>query len=254
MHIQLLVLASLFAGFTQLKDATARIISVDPITLYYDIRIPYIIEIKGGTIAGLVGKPVIWAFKHAHIPYELSPLPIRRQLHYLEHSYDRFCLMGWYRNKEREEMGNYSHFVYHDSVRIGVARKDNIRLSSGGTIEQTLSIPLLKVLVKKGYSYGPFLDKKFPTYNPIFEVTTGSNKTMLKMIHAGRADLLFLAKEEADALIPESDLPQEDFSYITFTDMPRGYKRYLLCSKNVEPEIIHLLTKQLVRYHKQHSN
>lgn len=251
MHLRLLVLASWLAYLALVKNAAGSGDLIKPIIVYYNERVPYVKKTAEGSLTGLVGKPVIFAFENAQIPYELSPLPAKRQLYYLKRNLGRFCLLGWYKNKEREGFAQFSHYVYQDNVRVGIGRKDNKRLTSGGTVGHTLSKPLIRVLVKKGYSYGSFLDAQFARYKPTLEFTTSENGEMLKMIYAGRADILFMAQEEADALLPEIRLPREDFHFITFTDMPRGYKRYILFSKQVEYETIQLLNKQIIQYHKQ---
>lgn len=254
MNYLLIVLAFFLVCLFYVKHASGNYNSIKPIIVYYEERVPYVIKTADGSLSGLVGKPAIFAFKNSLIPYELKPLPVKRQISYLKRNHGRLCLMGWYKNKERESFAQYSHFVYQDKIRVGIGREDNSLLTSGGTVGHTLSKPFIRVLVKGGYSYGSFLDTQFAKYKPTLEVTTSDSIKMLKMIHAGRADIFFLAQEEADALIPETGLPKADFSYIVFTDMPPGHKRYLLFSRQVERETIQLLNKQLIRYHNKFSN
>jgi len=64
---------------------------------------------------------------------------------------------------------------------------------------------------------------------------------MLKMIHARHADYFFIAPEEANGLIETSEYNLEDFKFVIFQDIPDGEKRYILCSMNVENDIIEQL-------------
>ena len=71
---------------------------------------------------------------------------------------------------------------------------------------------------------------------------------MLRKIYHGRNDYLFISLEEADALIEFSGLPKKDFKYITFSDMPAGEKRYILCSQKVSDEIIDKMNIAITEY------
>lgn len=56
------------------------------------------------------------------------------------------------------------------------------------------------------------------------------------MIDARRADLMFVAEEEAQYLIGQSGLRPQDFSVLRFADLPRGETRHIMCAKDVPPE------------------
>ena len=69
---------------------------------------------------------------------------------------------------------------------------------------------------------------------------------MLKMLQHNRIDYFFISHEEADSLIESSGIPKNNFKYIAFSDMPKGEKRYLLCSKKVGDDIIEKLNSAIL--------
>ena len=57
-----------------------------------------------------------------------------------------------------------------------------------------------------------------------------------------------MAPEESQSLIVSSGLPIEDFKLLTFTDIPAGEKRYILCSRQVEDTIMNKLNTAIDAY------
>ncbi len=101
------------------------------------------------------------------------------------------------------------------------------------------------LLVKGGYSYGPFLDKLIESYDPNRSTVTVENYQMIKMIYLRRGDYFFIAEEEATSLIQSAGFQLEDFKLIHFSEMPRGNKRYIMCSRQVHDSIIQRLNQHL---------
>ncbi len=207
------------------------------ITLHYNERPPYLKTTPQGA-KGLTATPASQAFTVAEIPYKWQITPSKRQMYFLEINQGCDCLVGWFKNPEREKFAKYTMSIYQDKPQIALARADNKKLYSGMTVDKALSDPSIVLKVKSGYSYGSFLDKKIAQYKPAKEETTVENNRMLIHIHLRRADYLFIAPEEADNLIMTSGLPKTDFKYITFSNMPRGEKRYILCSEKVPDTVI----------------
>ena len=157
------------------------------------------------------------------------------------------CLVGWFKNPDREKFAKYTHYIYQDKPQIALARVDNSNLQNGRSVDSVLSNPGLELLVKDGYSYGSYLDARITEHKPAIDRSTTENINMLKKIHFNRGDYFFISPEEADGLIESSGLPREDFKYITFSDMPEGEKRYIVCSQKVEDEVIEKLNTALTK-------
>jgi polar amino acid transport system substrate-binding protein len=206
------------------------------ITLHYHERPPYYMTGPLG-VYGLCVDPVKLAFNRAKIPFRWEKTPAKRQLDIVKSNRSKDCLIGWFKNPEREKFAKYSHFVYQDKPTIALARADNDKIISNRPLDETLVNSDLVLLRKNGYSYGPFIDTKI-TLIPRQEMTNAENIGMLKMIHSRGADYFFISEEEATALIATSGLLKTDFKFIRFTDIPKGNKRYLLFSKHVADEVI----------------
>jgi polar amino acid transport system substrate-binding protein len=217
------------------------------ITLHYNERPPYLITTADG-VAGLTGSPATIAFQRANIPFNWKQTPSKRQMYILQQNLGQDCLVGWFKNPEREKYAQYTQPVYRDVPQIALARSDNIRIDSVNTVDAIFSNADLTMLVKDGYSYGEFLDQKIAEHNPVRVVTTVENSGMLKMVQAGRADYFFIAPEEAEGLIETSEFSKDDFKVVGLQDIPYGENRYILCSLQVDHTIINRLNTAIKHY------
>lgn len=217
------------------------------ITVHYNERPPYLVTTDSG-VTGLTGDPVTVAFEKIGVPYRWQQTPTKRQIYLLQQNSGKDCVIAWFKNAERETFAKFTLPVYQDMPQIALARADNEKVPSSGRIDDFFSNPKLTLLVKDGYSYGDFLDQKIETLQPNRIVTTNENSGMLKMIHAGHADYMLIAPEEADGLIKSSTYYESDFKKINFTDILSGEKRYILCSMQVEDAVIDKLNEVIWQY------
>jgi polar amino acid transport system substrate-binding protein len=217
------------------------------ITVHYYERPPYLVATPTGP-KGLTADPIDFAFKKTGIPFQWEQTPPKRQMELVQNNRGRDCIVNWFKNPEREKFAKYSSPLYQDKPQIALARADNHKIQSEKTVAEVLSDPNLTLLVKDGYSYGGYLDTQIAERKPTVEKTDRESPQMLKMIHAGRADYFFIAPEEAEGLISSAGLPKEDFKFVTFSDMPQGEKRYILCSQQVEDAVIEKLNAAITEY------
>lgn len=219
----------------------------DPITAHYHERVPYH-HTTGSGVVGLTADPTTWAFNKAGLHFSWKKTSAKRQMKLLQDNQGCDCLVGWFKTPERLLFAKYSHAIYQDQPPIAIARSDNDILQSDMSVVDILSNKNLKLLLKDGYSYGTFLDKKIAQYHPSVVKATGENVNMLKMIHRKHADYFFIAPEESTPLIEVSGLPIEDFKLLRFPAMPAGEKRYILCSRRVEDAMMEKLNRAIDAY------
>ncbi len=217
------------------------------ITVHYNERPPYLVTTENG-VTGLTGDPVTIAFEKGGVPYRWQQTPTKRQIYILQQNSGQDCVVAWFKNAERETFAKFTLPVYQDKAQIALARADNEKIPTSGSIDEFFSNPELTLLVKDGYSYGDFIDKKIQTIQPDQIVTTNENSGMLKMIHAGHADYMLIAPEEADGLIRTSSFYEEDFKKIYFTNIVAGENRYILCSFQVDDAVINRLNEAISQY------
>ena len=217
------------------------------ITLHYNERPPYLIT-TGDGVGGLTGEPTTRVFTASGIAYRWEQTPSKRQIYLLQQNAGQDCLVGWFKNTEREGFAQYTLPVYRDEPQVALARADNDTISSGHAVVEAFSDPNLVLLVKDGYSYGDYLDRQIRDLNPVRTITTIENSGMLRMIAAGHADYFFIAPEEVDGLLASSEFDGHDFKAVHFTDIVSGEERYILCSRQVDPAIIERLNRSIELY------
>ena len=215
------------------------------ITLHYNERAPYLQTLDNGDIAGLTATPAEQALRRAGIAFKWEKTPSNRQIQLLEKNAGADCMVGWFKNPQRQLIGNFSLPLYQDKPTIGLALFSNINIDSGSPLVQVLQNRELRLLVKDGYSYGEHIDGLIQQLEPRRIRTTVENINMLRMIALDRADYLFIAEEEASGLIRQSEFDPGDFKYIHFSDSPDGGQRHLWCSKQVTEHSLNRINRAI---------
>ena len=211
------------------------------VTLHFNERPPSVF-FKEGRLLGLVGSPIEAAFRAADIQYTLALTPIARQLLIIKSNTGLDCLAsGAFKNEEREAQGKFTEPIYRDKARIALTSARNTKVKDDGTIESVLGDKTIRLLVKQGYSYGKVIDDLIKKLQPKKTTVAVENISMVKMILADRADLMFISLEEAEGVIDASGIDAGDVRKIHFSNAPRGEYRYIFCSKRVPDEIINKL-------------
>lgn len=214
----------------------------DKILLYYNDRPPYLIPAADGSATGLTATPAGNAFRAAGIPFTWVKVPTNRQLLNIKSNNGMHCGVGWFKNPEREQFAKFTKAIYRDMPTIALA---NIAFQTkpGAKLTEVLAGKDLRVLAKDNFSYGPLIDGLLSKLKPTILRTTNENSFMVEMIRLDRADLMFVAEEEANFLAEEAGSSIDEFHLIKFQDMPPGEKRYIMCSKQVPDQIIDRLNK-----------
>lgn len=226
-------------------------LDVEEIIIHYNERPPYMFK-DDGEVEGLTANPVNTVFNKVGLPYRWVKTSSKKQMVLLEKDKGRNCLVGWFKNSEREKFAKYTHHIYQDRPQIAITRMDNKKIKEQITVDEILANPDLVLLTKEGYSYGQYLDKKFDIHKPNKLDIVEDSTVMLKLLYMKRSDYFFVAPEEAEGLIKAAGYSREDFRFISFPDMPSGEKRYILLSQQIEDFIIdelNLAIEELVHKH-----
>lgn len=224
-------------------DATAQ--TLQTVTLHYVPRPPFMMASADGLL-GLTGLPAYLAFKNARIPFVLSDTPIARQFRILETNSGQDCMIGMFKNPERERFAKFTKPIYRDSSRIILTSAANApRFSAYDSMVDLFNDKRMVVLVKVGYSYGIVIDALIERYQPKAMKTYDENLLMLKSIKLNMADYMIMASEEAPGAIAAAGFEESQFRQIKFKNMPEGEDRYIMCSKSVPDEVIHKLNAEI---------
>ncbi len=221
-----------WSGLLLSLAATCR--AAEPLTLFYNERPPYLVTEAGGAVSGLTATPATRALQAAGLDFVWTRTPSNRQLVLLQAGGQR-CAVGWFRTAERERHAKFSRPIYRDLPQVAVVR-NGFALPPGLLLEQLMAMPGLRLLIKEHYSYGSRIDELIRRFHPTLISTTAENGAMMAMISAKRADLMFVAKEEAAYLAGIAATGQRRYYVVGFADLPDGEERHIICSLDVADE------------------
>ncbi|WP_162044137.1 ABC transporter substrate-binding protein [Undibacterium sp. YM2] len=216
----------------------------DKIVLNYNVRPPYIVEEPDGSASGLTASPAANAFKSAGVAFTWAKAPPNRQLAMVQENTQKTCAIGWYKTEEREGFAKFSKALYRDKPAVMIVNS-SFKIKDNAKLEEVLTMPGIKVLIKEKFSYGHYIDAALGKIKPQTVVSNGTNTQMLQLVASKSADLMFAAPEEANYLIEQSNMAKDKFSQFKASDMPDGGERYLICSKNVPDEVMAKLNKAI---------
>jgi polar amino acid transport system substrate-binding protein len=223
-------LAMLFPGAQALAEQ-------EPIILYFLERPPFMMRGVNGTVSGSLAPTALQAFAKADVAYELREASPERQLHELKTNTRRVCSLGWFVTAERRKFAKFSKSLAQDAPVVGVTNPE-FRLAPGTTIATVLAKPEIRVLIKESTAQGAYLQAQFGSMRAKTVRTAAEFPQMLVMLRSGRADIVFMPKEEAEYYAKHAGYAEGDFNLTQFPDMPPGEHRYLMCSMKVEDTIL----------------
>ncbi|MBI3284840.1 MAG: hypothetical protein HYZ65_08340 [Burkholderiales bacterium] len=215
--------------------------AAEPIVLYYNERIPYLETQANGEVGGLTATPARLLFQRAGIAYVWKKAPAGTQVYLIRENREPACLVGWYKNPEREKLGKYTHPIYQGLKTVALTLAGNGKLGNEMTVADLLQKEGAVLLIKEMYSYGQTLDALIRRYQPHTAVATGENINMLHMLIYKRTDYFFIGEEEALELMRRSGYPLKDFKLIRFSEPLYEDPRHLWCSKQVPDSVIEKL-------------
>ena len=109
----------------------------DRIRIYYNERPPYLVTVSEGVVSGLTADPVRNAFQQAGIPSYWRRLPSKRQMIILQQNKGKDCLVGWFKNPEREKFARFTKPIYQNRPTIALALFSNTKIESGGDFRKS---------------------------------------------------------------------------------------------------------------------
>jgi len=223
----------------------ARADSDAPITLLYYERPPFFFTAPDGSPHGTELDPAAQAFQTAGVRYVWQRAPLGRILSIVKANREQDCVPGFYKTAERASYAQFTEPMHWDPGLQGLMRAESI-LPDEIAAKDLLARTEIHVLVRKGASYGPYVDSLLAGLpaERIHELTD-ELPVMAKMIVAGRGDIMFAQPEETRNLIAESGLPADSFRIVKFPDANQPSPTYILCSRKVPADIIDRLNKAI---------
>ena len=232
------ILYGFFILLGLIQPAAIALANDEVINVHYHDRPPYAVSTPSGEVSGLTASPVAKAFRLAGITVAWIQTPSNRQLRVVQGNSPNDCVLGWFKNAEREQFARFSRPIYKDQAQRVIALASNPALANGRALTTLFKDRSLNLLVKSGYSYGPGVDSLLAALKPRVTVVTGDNLSMLRMLNAGRVDYFFAAVEEVDYLIGSHEFNRADYQFLAFAELAQGTNRYLMCSRQVSDALI----------------
>jgi len=216
-------------------------LTAQELEILYEQRIPYVIK-NNNTLKGIVASPLMNALQKANIKFKLKEKTSKRHLYEIKLNKKPVCAIGWFKNSDREKFAKFTNYLYQDKPLGIIYRKENLKMKNIVDVNSLLKNKKLKLLIKTSYSYGNFLDKKIKQSKTTIREVSSDNLTMTKLIAKKRADYMFISHEEATELLKQNN---EQLVFQSVKNIPDGNKRYLICSKSTNDDIIKRINSNL---------
>lgn len=227
--------------FSSLPFCTALLTSLntsaDPLTLYYESRVPFMI-VQNGELIGSEGRRAAEAFKAIGIDFTLSEAPVARQLLMVANNLKPSCAVGLYWTAERAMSGKYTLPIFRSLPQDVVMRSDNLKMQSVNTMAAMFADPSLSLVLRNGYSYGAKVDALLQKANARIKRPSEDSHGRIRFVLAGQVDATLFTAEEAEYQIKQFGGEGKALVVKHFSDSPEGEPRHLYCSKSVDDAII----------------
>lgn len=225
--------------------STASALAQAPLTVAWREKPPYYYFDENKVAKGFMLERAKQVFAAAGVPAVFVNEPQKRIWANFNHGMPNYCSISWYRLPEREAVAQYSAPVHADQPHAVLAVPAvAARIRSHQTLKTLLSDKSLTLGVIDGVSYGQELDALITTSKNRIMRRTVETSAMFRMVAFGRADYLFVDREDWNYLrlkFPEL----QSLVLIDFADMPPGLKRYIVCSRDVPAETMERLNRAI---------
>lgn len=224
---------------------TAVTASAEPeLTVSWREKAPYY-YLDHGVAKGFMLERAKQVFAAAGLPVRFVNEPQKRIWANFRHGQPNYCSISWYRLPEREAVAQYSVAVHTDQPHAILAVPAvAARIRAHGNLKSLLADKSLTLAVIDGVSYGPGLDPLIAASENRIMRRTVETAAMFRMVALGRADYLFVDREDWGHL--RYRLPElKSLVLIDFADMPPGLKRYFVCSRDIPAETMERLNRAI---------
>jgi uncharacterized protein (TIGR02285 family) len=215
-----------------------------PLTVAWREKPPYY-YFENGVAKGFMLERARQIFAAAGVPARFVNEPQKRIWANFKHGVQHYCSISWYRLPEREAVAQYSVALHADQPHAVLAVPAvAARVKSHPNLKSLLADKSLTLAVIDGVSYGPELDALIAGSENRVMRRTVETAAMFRMLALGRADYLFVDREDWNYL--RNRLPElQSLVLLDFADMPPGLKRYLVCSRDVPAETMERLNRAI---------
>jgi polar amino acid transport system substrate-binding protein len=213
------------------------------IVLHYYDRPPYMVPQPDGSATGLTADPAAAMFRRAGIPVRWQMTPAKRQLEAIRRGTGRDCGIGWFRDDDRLGYAAFFGPIYHDQPAVVLAGP-GFAGDPAQPVEQQLQQAKSPILIKDGLTYGGYIARLIVDAKLGTTPVPVDQAQMVDMLIAGRAELMFSTREEADLLVV-GQLAARKIRILDLAGDRDGEDRYVMCSRKLDPSLAEALRAAL---------
>jgi polar amino acid transport system substrate-binding protein len=229
-----------------LAGGAANALAEVPLTVAWREKPPYYYFDENKVAKGFMLERAKQIFAAAGVPAVFVNEPQKRIWANFNHGMTNYCSISWYRLPEREAVAQYSVPVHADLPHAVLAVPSvAARIRSHANLKSLLSDKSLTLAVIDGVSYGSELDALIASSRNRIMRRTVETSAMFRMVAFGRADYLFVDREDWNYLrlkFPEL----QSLVLVDFPDMPPGLKRHIVCSRDVPAETMERINRAIL--------
>ena len=167
----------------------------------------------------------------AGIAVQMEEAPLKRIQLELQANERPVCSPGWYKLPEREAYARFSLPMSQDVPHLVlVGPRSAAAVRAQRSLASLLADAALRMAVVDGISYGSELDGLIRQQQPAPLRATVTPVQLTRMLAAGRADYMFMDREDYLWLTRHGEVSRQ-LGSISFPDMPAGLQRHMMCSK-----------------------
>lgn len=184
------------------------------------------------------------------INFSFVKLPVKRVILYLQQPV-LACSPGWYFTKKRAQHFKYTLPIYVSKPMVAVVNSEKWGKNRNTVSLDSLFSMNMELGLISGFKYSKLLERYFRKHSEKIKKYTMPVEKLLKLILTGRVDCTFLSYENASFLLKREKNFGNKLKIIHITNIKKGKKRYLLCSKAVPENIIKKLNNAIKRIKKK---
>jgi len=226
----------------------AMALAAPPMTVSWREKPPYYYN-ENGAAKGFMLERAKQIFDAAGIPARFVSEPQKRIWANFTHGVKNYCSISWYRLPEREAIAQYTIAVHTDQPHVILAVPAMAaRVRAHPNLKSLLADSSLTLGVIDGVSYGTELDALMAVSKNKVMRRTVETAAMFRMLAIGRADFLFVDREDLGHLLAKN--PElRSLVQLEFNDMPPGLKRYFVCSRDIPAATMQRLNRAIAARH-----
>lgn len=204
--------------------------------------------LENGKEKGILLELAHQVFAEAGLSTRFIEEPAKRIWQNFTNKTPNYCSFGWYKIAERETLVQFSDVLYRDAPHtLLVASSALDMVNSHKNLKSLLSDTRLTLALVDGVSYGEQLDQLLTTSKNKTLHVTASPMIMVRMINANRASMLLIDREDWRYLQSKEPTLNE-VHQVDLDGMPAGLDRYIVCSKDIAPEVMTKINRALAKH------